>query len=112
MDEGGGEALSVPANVDETSNFGRVPSEVIAMSDAEGPSRRLVMVSEQEVSPAVMDLSSVVSGEWHAPSEVGCDVESVPVLNHDNTHNELSSHVEGDMPIVDLTFGAAARAAL
>ena len=45
VDEGGGEAPSLPANVDELSNFGRVPSEVIAMSDAEGPTvgRRLVV---------------------------------------------------------------------
>ena len=49
VDEGGGELLSLLANVDESSNFGGVPSEVIAMYDAESPSRRLVMVSQQEV---------------------------------------------------------------
>ena len=58
-----------------------------------------------------MDLPSVVSGESHAPSEVESDVECLPVLNPDNTDNEHSL-VEEDMPIVDLTFGAAARAAL
>ena len=46
-----------------------------------------------------------------AHSEVEFDVESLPVLNPDNTINE-HSRVEEDMPIVDLTFGAAARAAL
>ena len=110
--EGGGESLSLLANIDESSNFGRVPSEVIAMSDAEGPSRRLVMVSRQEVTPTVIDLPSVVSGESHAPSEAESDVESVPVFNHDNTHNEHSSPVEENMTIVDFTFGAAGRAAL
>ena len=77
VDEGGGEALSLPANV-ESSNFGRVPSEVIAMSDAEGPTvgRRLVLVSQQEDAPTVMDLPFVVSGESHAPSEAESDVES------------------------------------
>ena len=42
---------------------------------------------------------------------VESDVESLQVLNPDNTDNEHSL-VEEDMPIVDLTFGAAARAAL
>ena len=62
LDEGGGEAPSLPANVDESSNLGRVPSEVIAMSDAEGPT-----VGCREVAPAVMDLPSVVrtSGSSH-----------------------------------------------
>ena len=57
------------------------------------------------------DLLSVISGESHAPSEVESDVESLPALNLDNTDNEPSL-VEEDMPIVDLSFGAAARAAL
>ena len=90
--------------VDESSNLERVPSEVIAMSDAEGPTvgkRRLALVSQQEVAPTVTDL----------PSEVESDVESLPVLNPDNTSNE-HSFVEENMPIVDLAFGAAARAAL
>ena len=39
------------------------------------------------------------------------DVESLPALNPDNTDNEPSL-VEEDMPIVDLFFGAIARAAL
>ena len=110
VDEGGVEALSLLA-VDESSNLERVPSEVIAMSDAEGPTvgrRSLVLVAQQEVAPTV---PSVVSGESHAPSEVESDVESLPVLNPDITNNE-HSFVEEDMPIVDLTFGAAARAAL
>ena len=47
VDEGGREAQPLSANV-ESSNVGRVPAEVIAMFDAEGPTvgrRRLVLVS-------------------------------------------------------------------
>ena len=57
--------------VEESSNAGRVPPEVIAMSYAEGPtvgSAPFGVVSQQEVAPTVRDLLSVISWESHAPS--------------------------------------------
>ena len=108
VDEGGGEAPRLSANVrestvNESSNF-----EVIATSDAEGPTfgRRRLVVSQQEVAPTVMDVPPVVSGESHEPSEVESDVESIRC----STRTTLLTNV--DMPIVDLMIGAAARAAL
>ena len=104
VDEGGGEAPRLSANVrestvNESSNF-----EVIAMSDAEGPTfgRRRLVVSQQEVPPTVMDVPSVVSGESHEPSEVESDVESIRC----STRTTLLTNV--DMPIVDLMIGVAA----
>ena len=68
----------------------RVPANV--MSDAEGPTvgrRRLVLVTQQDVAPTVMDAPSPVSRDLHAES----NVESIPVDSESDTASLLGNAI-------------------
>ena len=113
VDEGGGEAPRLSANVrestvDESSNF-----EVIATSDATGPTLwPSPFGGVSTVGRTHSDGRAASRQQGIEPSEVESDVESIPLFDQDDTFDEHSSPVEEDMPIVDLMIGAAARAAL
>ena len=103
VDEGGDTADFRESTVNESP---RVPA--IVMSDAEGPivgRRRLVLVSQQEVAPTVMDAPSAISRDLHAES----NVESIPVDSESDTASLPASDVE---PLGSLAFSAEARAAM
>ena len=62
------------------------------MSDAEGPTvgrRRLVLVTQQDVAPTVMDAPSAVSRDLHAES----NVESIPVDSESDTASLLGNAI-------------------
>ena len=109
VDEGGDTADLRERTVNES------PANVSCAGRPTVSRRRLVLVSQQEVAPTVMDAPSAISRDLHAES----NVESIPIDSESDTVSlpgNATLDQDDSIPVVEplgsLSFSADARAAM